>query len=279
MSSFLRNDEIFEFKNEMYRYSDLKDLRLKSKGDYFKLGEVKNIETQIVNDISELEKFFNDAIFIDVNSKLIESSTLIPSEIKEVNRKLLTKEHKDFFDEVLEKMKNKTVSDEEVMKYWECKKMFKSVDYKYEINSFIKMNNNLSSIEYFDTFSLLNCGRIIKLVRLVTGKEFKDNDVTITRDDIKDLLQLESSGALKQFLSSLEKHEIIYRKNKSSKTHVEFIVNPFLFNRVHNINLTTELYNMFPESFEIFLGIDVCYYFKVMDKYQYIKFNIDDGMM
>ncbi len=119
----------------------------------------------------------------------------------------------------------------------------------------------------------------IKLVRLVTGKDFKSNNVLITRDDIKDLLQLESSGALKQFLSSLEKHEIIYRKNKSSKTHIDFVVNPFLFNRVHNINLTTELYKMFPNSFEIFLGIDVCYYFKIVDKYQYIKFSIEDGMM
>lgn len=279
MNSLFREDEIFEFKGEKYSYKDLKELRSKSKGTYYKEGEVTNIENGNFNDISELENFFNDAIIIDVSPKLIESNTLSPSEVKDINRKILTKEYKDFFDSVLEKMKNKTVTDEEVMKYWECKKLFKNVDYKYEINSFIKMNNNLASIEYFDKFSLLNCGRIIKLVRLVTGKDFKSNNVLITRDDIKDLLQLESSGALKQFLSSLEKHEIIYRKNKSSKTHIDFVVNPFLFNRVHNINLTTELYKMFPNSFEIFLGIDVCYYFKIVDKYQYIKFSIEDGMM
>lgn len=279
MSNFLRQDEIFEYGGDLYKYADLKELRNKSKGDFYKKGVVTNIENGCINDISELENFFNDAIVVDITNKLVESSTLMPSEIQEVNRKLLTKEYKDFFDNVLQKMKNNTVSDEEVMKYWECKKMFKNIDYKYEIHSFIKMNNNLSSIEFFDTFSLLNCGRIIKLVRLVTSKEFKDNNIMITRDDVKDLLQLESSGALKQFLSSLEKHEIIYRKNKSSKTHIEFVVNPFLFNRVHSINLTTELYNMFPKSFEIFLGIDVCYYFKVLQKYQYIQFEIEDGMM
>lgn len=276
MSSLFRNDEIFIFKGEKYKYEDLRELRNKSKGDYYKSGEVTNEETKDINDISEIEKFFNDAIKIDITAKLVESSTLLPSDIQEVNRRLLTKEYKDFFDGVLEKMKNGTANYEEVMKYWETKKLFKNIEYKYSLNNFIKMNSSIEAINAMKVFSFINRGRIAELVTMIDGKQFKDNSVFISREDLMSLLQFESKDSLRKFLASLEEHEIIYRKNKLNKNNVEFIINPFLFNRIEKVHLSTHLYEMFPKSFAKFLDLDVWYYFKIIKENEHLSFSTEE---
>lgn len=277
MSRFLRDDEIFEFKNELYKYADLKDLRNKSKGDYFKSGDVTNTETGDYNDISQIETFFNDAIKIDINSKLVESTTLMPSDIQEVNRKIMTKEYKDFFDGILEKMQNKTANYEEVMKYWETKKLFKNIEYKYSLNNFVKMNSSMEAINAMKVFSFINRGRIAELVTMIDGKKFKDNNVYISREDLMSLLQFESKDALSKFLTSLEKHEIIKRNNRYNRNNIEFIINPFLFNRIEKVHLSTHLYELFPESFEKFLDLDVYYYFKTLKENEHLSFSTSES--
>jgi len=276
MNEFLRKDEIFEYEGEFYDYSTLKTLRDKSKGGMFKEGEVTSAETGNINPISFIENFYSEAVTIDINKRLIESSTISNTEIREINRRVITKEHKDFFDDVLSKMENDTATYEEVMKYWELKQLFKETDYKYEFNNFVKLNNNKQSIDILQNFSFINRGRIIELIRLITGKNFINNNVFISREDLMSLLQFESKEALKHFLASTEKQEIVFRKNKRNRNNLEFIINPFLFNRVQKIHLSAELYEMFPVSFKSFLDTDVYYYFKTISENEKLKFETED---
>jgi len=271
--NYFRQDEIFLYEDELYKYTDLKDLRQKAKRG-FKEGEVMNTETGIHYHILELERFHGDAILIDVTPAL-EANSFAPSEVQEVNRKILTKTCKDFFDDIKSKMKDDTVTYEEVMKYWEIKRTFKDFDYKY--SNFIKMNNDEDSISMLDNLSLLNKGRTLALVRLVSGKSFKENHIFIAREDLMSLLQFESKDALRHFLASLEANEIIYRKNKSAKLNIEFVINPFLFNRIQSITLTTDIFQMFPLSFKLFTDIDVYYYFKMLSEKQLLKFETTEN--
>jgi hypothetical protein len=278
MSKFFRKDEIFEYEGELYNYSTLRELRNKSKGVSFKDGDVQNIETGGINDISSIENFYSEAMIIDITDKLVDSSTLSGNDIRDINRKVVTKEHKDFFDDVKSRMESGKASYEETMQYWDLKKLFKDIEYKYDFNNFIKMNNNEESINLLGKFSFINRGRIIELVRLVSGKRFNENDIFISREDLLSLLQFETKDGLRHFLASLESQEIICRKNKRKRNTIEFTINPFIFNRIQKVRLTSQLYEMFPNSFKNFLTVDIYYYFKMISENEHLKFEILDEL-
>lgn len=278
MSKFFRKDEIFKYEEELYNYSTLRELRNKSKGVSFKRGDVENTETGGINDISSIENFYSEAMIIDVTEKLVDSTTLTGNDVRDINRKIVTKEHKDFFDDVKKRMENSEASYEETMQYWDLKKLFKDIEYKYDFNNFIKMNNNEESINLLGKFSFVNRGRIIELVRLVSGKCFIENDILISREDLLSLLQFDTKDGLRHFLASLESQEIIYRRNKRKRNTIEFTINPFIFNRIQKIRLTSQLYEMFPMSFKNFLNVDIYYYFKMISENEHLKFELRDDL-
>ena len=264
MSKLFREDKIFEFDGELYSYRTLSELKLKS--PKYRSGDVTNIETGEFIDISQLELFIKGALYI-VEETIKENLTLSAESIRDVNRKVLNIEHKGVMKDIYDKMENSVdeenpvVSYEDVMLYWELKRLYEQVDFYYSNNNFIKMDIGEISISMLRKLSQIDRGRLIDLVSLI---EYKKENIKISRKDLMELIGYDDTDSLKHFIKRLEDIEIIKSINKTKKPILEIYINPFVFNRVGRLDLSTHLLEYFPKSSKSFLKLDVYWYYKML---------------
>ena len=105
--------------------------------------------------------------------------------------------------------------------------------------------------------------------------EFKENNASINREDLMRLMEYKDMDSLKQFLSRIEKSEIIRRKNKNKRNTLDIFINPFIFSRLSVIPLTTTIYEYFPNSCKEFLDKDEYLYLKLLYKNGISKVEIN----
>lgn len=258
MSKLFREDKIFEFDGELYNYQTLSELKQKS--PKYRSGDVTNVETGEELSIGKLHQFYNYALIDTMHTELV-SNVLKPADMRDINRKVMYTNHKQQLESIYEKMKEGTVTLEEVVTYWEIK------DYKYGGVNFIYSNKNFVKIstediaiaQFSEDLSLLDLGRVIRLSQLI---KYKEPNTKIDRSILYEKLEVKDTESIRRFFAKMEKLEIIKRVNKFKHKEIEIYFNPFLFNRQSTIILSASLYKMFEKSCEKFLELDVYWYLK-----------------
>ena len=258
MNSLFREDEIFEFKGELYSYVVLSELKQKS--PFYKKGNVTNMETGEELDIGKLHQFYNYALIDTMHTELV-SNVLKPADIRDINRKVMYTNHKQQLEEIYEKMKEGTVTLEEVVTYWEIKDFkYGGVNFNYSNKNFVKVSTEEVAIAQFtEDLSLLDLGRVIRLSQLI---KYKEPNTKIDRSILYEKLEVKDSESIRRFFAKMEKLEIIKRVDKFKHREIDIYFNPFLFNRQSTVVLSASLYKMFEKSCEKFLELDVYWYLK-----------------
>lgn len=258
MSKLFREDKVFEYKDELYNYQTLSELKLKS--PFYRDGFVTYIETGEELDISKLHLFYNYALQDTMRTELV-NNVLKPADIRDINRKVMYTNHKQQLEEIYKKMEEGIVTLEEVVTYWEIKDYkYGGINFNYNNKNFIKISTEDVAIAKFsDELSLLDLGRVVRLSQLI---KYKEPNTKIERGILYEKLEMKDNESIRRFFVKMESMEIIKRMEKSKHKEIEIFFNPFLFNRQSTITLSANLYKLFPITCEKFLDLDVYWYLK-----------------
>lgn len=263
--SLFRQDKVFEYKGEVYTFEKLSELKRDS--PFYKDGDVTFTETGEMVDISELHKFVSTATN-NIVKKIdkIDEVTLSEPTVRDVKRKIYKESMKDNLKDLELKIENETITLEEIIAYWDTKNQIKTKEFTYSFKIFVKININEIAMKMLRDLSIYDRGRVMCLIDLI---EFKENNASINREELMKLMEYKEADSLKQFLSRIEKSEIIKRRNKNKRNTLDIFINPFIFSRLSFVPLTTTLYEYFPKSCEAFLD---------KDEYMYLKLLYNNGI-
>jgi hypothetical protein len=265
-----KQEKTFLYKDVYYNYEELKGLKIKYP-QFCLEGEVINIENGRIEDILYLERFYNDAI---QESNVILTNNTIPSQTKyEVNNKLIRDNNKEIIKTLYKKIEDGTITLEDINYYWELKQPLSlQIKHSYKMKEFIKVSTYEEKSQLLKNFSLIDKGRILELIDLTSF----DVQVVKDRKVMMEKLEFEDSEIFRRFMKKLNDEEIVYRLQKQNKRDVVFVLNPFIFTKNSQRELSIELFEMFPKSFKIFLPIDVYTYFKLKHEFEFTKINIEN---
>jgi hypothetical protein len=268
--NIFRNEKFLSYKDEIYSYEELKLLKTRYP-QFCKDGIVLNLETGRIEEIERLEMFYKDAL--QESNVIIKNSTLSSQTKYEINNKIIKNFDKEVLDNIYEKIKNDTATYEDVNYYWEIKQpLSNKIEHYYKMKDFAKVSLCEYKEELFKNLSLIDKGRIMELMNLLSF----DNQTTISRTFLMKRLEFKDAEMFRRFMKTIEDNEIVYRMQKQNKKSVIFVLNPFIFMKHSQRELSIELFEMFPKSFKIFLPLDVYIFFKLKHKKELSKINIEN---
>lgn len=257
-SKYISDEKFLEFKDELYSYGDLHELHYKGYTP-FQEGEVKNLKTGLILDISEIKSFYHYAL-IDLNSIIKDKCPELPSDKRKYLMNYMNdKQFKDWMTDIKLKLENGTATDEQIRQYWEVKsygKPFEEIKQTWYPKNYIKVNQDF----LLEINGLTNSekGKLFNMMYYITYNNKEDREhLMLDRQLLSDILGTTSMPDIRNYMKKLEQNEILVRIDKSKHKKITLMFNPLFILKGAEKELTYNMLKTFPKSFNKFIDVDV----------------------
>lgn len=255
---------IFKFKDDNYTFKELFSMALTKKNIY-KQGEVVNLQTGEIFDISEI---------YHVKTKYYELLNDITNTVGDIHdnkiRWAIEQESKENTYKILkEKYDKKSITLDEMFDYLKLKK---------ELDSNFLKNRSMFSISY-DSYITLNIGeKLPKDLKMADKGRFyemlyflsydnklkktpRKNGRAVKKEELMEVLEFTNYNSFRKFMCNLAKLNILTEVSTTNKPKV-VILNPIYVNRNIRIDYTT--YIIFKEHIKKYLTEEEIYYIELL---------------